>query len=480
MKQSNSSRLGRTVLFALVALALAASAGIASAEVRREGSWPASDKRVSLSLKDQPRAEAIKQLAEKAGWGVVVELPAGAPLDLQVRDQDAAKVLELLLTDGQYVAKRDGSLIAISLDHAGAASPAAAPSAAPAGPVEPATSAAPASPSATGEPVGPAPTSSAATATPPAAASAAAPTPADDTSEPEDRGEDRSVMGGETTIGRDETVHDLSVMGGSAEVLGRVTGDVSVTGGEAAVRSGARVRGDVSVLGGELTIEDGARVDGDVSVLGGELHRGPKARIGGEVSGRGGEIDGVGGKAVHSGKHGSSFATLARDTGGSLTRLALLFVFGAVLFGLATRRMEQLQTEVAARPMRSFGWGVLGSLLGLLVLVVLCVTIIGIPVAVVAVLAAVFAVYAGICGVLAAVGAALVRHKSKSPYVHLAVGCLVYLLLGWLPWIGGWVTAALVLTGIGVIVVTRAAGLVPKKRGRAEGNGPYRTTPAAA
>jgi hypothetical protein len=216
-------------------------------------------------------------------------------------------------------------------------------------------------------------------------------------------------------------------------------------------------------------------------VVGGELHRGPKARINGDVSGIG---DGAGRrsfKAAHGGSRDWSFAGLARDAGGALTRMALLFVFGAVLLGLVTRRMELLQTEAAARPMRSFAWGVLGSLIGLLVLVVLCVTIIGIPVAVVAVLASVFAVYAGICGVLAAVGAALVRHKSTSPYVHLAVGCVVYLVLGSLPWVGGFVTAALVLTGIGVVVVTRAAGLVPeKKKGQPEGGGPYRTTPAAA
>jgi hypothetical protein len=71
--------------------------------------------------------------------------------------------------------------------------------------------------------------------------------------------------------------------------------------------------------------------------------------------------------------------------------------------------------------------------------------VIGIPFAVVGILTGVFAAYAGICGVPAALGAALVRHKSVNPYVHLAVGCLVYLVLGaipWVGWVGGVVTAS--------------------------------------
>ena len=176
---------------------------------------------------------------------------------------------------------------------------------------------------------------------------------------------------------------------------------------------------------------------------------------------------------------GSGLAGLARKAGGSMTSMAVLFVFGAVLFGLATRRMELLQAEVAARPMRSFAWGVLGALIALVAAVALCVTVIGIPVAVVGILGAVFAAYAGICSVLAAVGGALVRHRSANPYVHLGVGCALYLCLSAVPYIGDLATTALAFIGIGVVVVTRGAGLVPdRKRGNA-GSGPYRSAAAA-
>src|SRR5690606_14002156 len=130
--------------------------------------------------------------------------------------------------------------------------------------------------------------------------------------------------------------------------------------------------------------------------------------------------------------------------GGAITRTALLFVFGAVLFALATRRMEALQGEVAARPMRSFALGVLGFFVAVIALVALSVTVIGIPIAIIAVLCGVFATYAGICAPLATVGRALFGHKTKNPYMHLALGCALFMLASAVPWLGGFVTVGVV------------------------------------
>jgi hypothetical protein len=160
------------------------------------------------------------------------------------------------------------------------------------------------------------------------------------------------------------------------------------------------------------------------------------------------------------------------DVGGAITRSALLFVFGAVLLALATRRMESMQGEVATRPMRSFALGVVGSIIALISFIALCVTIVGIPIALLALAALVFGAYSGICAVLTTTGGALVHHKSKSPYVHLAVGCALFLVLGNLPWIGGFVTAAVILVGVGALFATRGAGFFGRN-GR--NGGPYRT-----
>ncbi len=161
--------------------------------------------------------------------------------------------------------------------------------------------------------------------------------------------------------------------------------------------------------------------------------------------------------------------------GTMLTESSLLFVFGAVLLALATKRMDSLKVEVASRPMRSFALGVVGSLVGLVAICVLCITIIGIPLAFVGVLGAIVAVYGSITAVLTTVGQALLGHKTANPYVHLGAGCLLLFIGSSIPWVGGILIAAVVLTSIGALVATRAAGFVPP-RVRLTPTDPYRST----
>src|SRR5690242_12118317 len=88
-------------------------AGTATAEVTREGDWSKANPDVTLSVTNLPRTEALKQLAQAAKWSIVVEIPPGNPVDIHVKKQPADKVLEILLSDGHYIAKRDGDLISI-------------------------------------------------------------------------------------------------------------------------------------------------------------------------------------------------------------------------------------------------------------------------------------------------------------------------------------------------------------------------------
>ncbi len=445
------------VLLGLAALCLALVAVRASAEVRHAGTWPDHEKKVTLSVDRMPRSQAIRELAKKAGWSVVVRSLPDEPVEVAVKNQPAGKVLDLLLADGHFVATRDGDLISIAPESAAApaASATPAPSSAPAAPAASASAAAPSA------------------AAPAPSATAAAEVAASSTKPPR-RGHDRVVTGSSVRVAKGEVVHDLVVMGGSADVLGTVTGDLVVIGGSAHVHKGAHVYGDATAVGGSLTVDDGARIDGDAGVVGGNLHRKGDAKIGGKVRQNKLNIS-VGDGGSHT--HGSWLSRTARDVGGAMTRAALLFVFGAVLFALATRRMESLELEATARPMRSFALGVVGLIVATLATVALCVTIVGIPLAIIGVLLAVFAGYAGVCAVLTAVGSALVRHKSDNVYVHLAVGCAVFLVLGSLPYLGGFVTVALLFTSIGVVIATRGAGLFNPRNGKPPST-PYRTAAA--
>jgi len=151
----------------------------------------------------------------------------------------------------------------------------------------------------------------------------------------------------------------------------------------------------------------------------------------------------------------------AEDFGGSTERMFVLFVFGTVLIALAGERMEKLELEVAARPARAFALGLVSLIAISAIAIALCVTVIGIPFAAAGAFFAVFATYAGICAALRTVGAALVRHRTENRYLHLALGCALFLVAGAIPWLGPLLTLGLIAVGLGTVVATRAAGLWP-------------------
>jgi hypothetical protein len=455
----SSSRVSARALGASLLVASAAlTAGVARAEVRHDGDWD-DDKEVTLDLDRVTRGEAVKRLAQATGWSIVFDAPPGDAIDVHVKDQSAIKVLDILLEDGHaYVAKRDDSLIFIKR-----ADDAAQVTVNPVNPVIP--------------PIPPIPPIRPFFPHPPASLD-----------DPEEQGTDRVVTGGNLRIEEDEVAADVTVMGGNVDIFGKATGDVVAMGGGVRIHKGAHVFGDATAVGGTLSIEDGARVDGDVGVLGGVLRRGKDAEIRGDIK------DGHKHKHGHRNKHRdrdrdhdasdasdapdakvqsvSTLRRVAREAGNALTQTALLFVFGAVLTSLAAPRMEALKLQLATRPMRSFATGVVTLLLSAVLLVALCVTLIGIPFAFIGVLLGFMAACAGLVAALETIGGALLAHKTKNSYVHLAFGCLLFMLVGAVPFVGTFLTVALILAGIGSVAATRGAGLIPTKN-RPTGT-PYR------
>jgi hypothetical protein len=217
------------------------------------------------------------------------------------------------------------------------------------------------------------------------------------------------------------------------------------------------VMGDAQVMGGSLSVKKDGRLDGDAHIVGGSLQREEGAMVAGDVSTRIDNDEDEDERPLG--------ARLAREFGEAMTGGALLFALGAVFLALFTKRSESLKVEIVARPMRSMALGIVGILASIVVFFALCVTLVGIPVAVVGAIAAVLGVFAAMCSVLELVGRALVGHKTKNEYAHLAVGCALFVLIGAIPMVGGLVKVAVVLTAIGSLVATRAAGLIPQKKG---------------
>jgi hypothetical protein len=421
----------------------------AGATVQKEGSWPASDKNVSFEFDGKPN-DGLKKLADEAGWSLVLSSSVARTdedVHIHVEDQPADAVLDALFAQSNVIAKRTGTLITVVPAGSAAATPT---------PTE--------APAATAPAAAPAP--SAAPAPPPPPPVPAAPPV------PTVRGEDRNVLGSSVHISKGEIVHTVTVTGGSARVEGTVTGDLVVAGGSAHVEPGARVVGNVSVIGGALHLEKGARIDGDVGVVGGSIHREEGSFIGGSVVDSAHDQPGNVHVKLHDGEvttdvkaepAASKISKAAHSFGQTMTKMALLFVFGCVLLALATRRMDKLRVEAAARPMRSFALGIVGTIAALFVFVVACITVVGIPFAILALLLLILAVYGSIAAVLTTVGAAALQHKTESPYVHLLFGCAVFLVLLAIPYISGITAFVVTMVAIGSLVATRGAGLLDRR-----------------
>ena len=369
------------------------------ADVTFEGAWDLS-KNVTLDLQGVTRGEALRALAKEAGLSVVAPDLGADKLDLHIEDQPADKVLGVLLSDGAWVAKREGTLVTIK----------------------------------------PAPTLNPADQPP-----ESRPKPKKD--------RDVEVLGDRMRIGKDEVVHNVTVLGGSVIIEGRITGDLAVLGGSAEVLETGLVEGNVSVTGGRIALSSGAQIEGDLTVLGGGVDGLDQARVDGSV-----KLD------PSEGQNQANFATRAgHRISESLRNGAMLFIIGAIFVALFGERAELVRSSIAAKPMRSIALGIVGLLGACLALGLVAVTVIGIPVAVIGAVFGIFLLLSATTSALTVIGASLYGHKSSNVYVQLAVGTSAFILVGLIPKLGGLAQVACVFAGIGGLVSTRCMGLIPKR-----------------
>lgn len=433
--------------------------GEASAKMRSEGKWPESEKPVTVRLQGT-RAEAVKKLAEAAGWSLLLETRTveGDAIDLVVKDEEPRDVLEAILAKGDYVVTRKGRLVTIDRASASAPSP-ERPEAAAVPPVPPVPAVPPVPP------------------VPPPPMTRDASDEANVAMEAKDgkdvdagkmaRGKDREAFGSSVRINANEVVHDLSVTGGNAEVYGTVTGDISVLGGNVTLHPSAVVKGDVAVRGGNLEIQRGARVEGDLDSAFGNIDRHPESIVLGDISERhgGDEMD------IHDeveqklGHRKSSFWTRAVDhVRESLVNAALLFVLGVLMIALAPKKLDSLKTEIVAHPVRTMALGLVGVPLSIVVIVVLCVSLVGIPLALCGTVLLTLALLCSPAIALATAGELIDHRHRKNAFVQLATACVAFFFIHMIPVVGPIVTVLLLLAGFGSFVATRGLGLFDRIR----------------
>lgn len=169
-----------------------------------EGDWPTSDARITLEGKDMPIGEAVKAIADKAGWSLVMpDANEHERMDVSLKEIPVVEALEGVLAAQRLRAVRAGNLVTVIHKS---------------------------------EPDRPA--------------------------ERRGRRQDRMKVGGGVVVEEGETVGDAVAVGGSVEVRGKVHDAVAV-GGDVHVSKSGEVRGDAVTVGGRLNVEPGGTVAGD-------------------------------------------------------------------------------------------------------------------------------------------------------------------------------------------------------------------------
>ncbi len=393
-----------TLLLALWLLPLAAAA-----EVRFVGAWP--EEPVTLDLRGSTRTDAVRALAEKSGWSLVARDLGTEPVEVDVHDVPAQRVLETLLSGADFEVTRDGSLITIL-------------------PLTP-----------------PAPSASSAQLSAAALASTTPgplPLPARKPRAPEVQNDDLLVTDF-VRIGPNDVVTDVIVWRGRLEVAGQVTGDIGAFGSDVVLLPGARVSGDAVSFGGSLHIQNGAEVGGDTAPVFAAFERGDQVRVRCSTC------------PAEPNDPPQSFVDLLFER---LTGACLFWLFGALLLAVSPYRTECVRAELTRRPLRCLGFGLLGLVGLVLVLATLAITLIGIPLALLVALTAVVSAYVGLCIVIWSVGRLLVGQRSTNPYLQLALGCAVFFVTQWIPGVDGIAIVLGLLGAIGALVLTRGGGIL--------------------
>lgn len=258
---------------------------------------------------------------------------------------------------------------------------------------------------------------------------------------------------------------NVDAVAGSVRIDGRVGGDVSATGGSVIVDRNAAVGGSVDAAAGNVVL--GGVIDGDVRVAGGSVVLMPSAAIRGDVEyavGEDGMFDNRG--AVIEGsitRNEGVSPDVVRWTGPPGSALAAFgfianLILGALLLVVAPDFSAAVAERIARGPVRVGAVGLLALIAVPIALFLLVITIVGIPLALAGL--GLFAILLWIASVYGrfAVGLWLIGIVGfDDRWIGLVVGLLAIGLLGRAPWVGGLISAVVLVLGLGALAALAAA-----------------------
>ena len=384
--------------------------------------------RISLSERGTV-AELLRAIAREGGLNLAVQGTLDAPAELHLKDVTAEEALRTLAKGWDLELDQQGSIWTVRARGGQAAAAAATPAPA----VDPTDAAA----------------------------------PADGTAGPA-----RVTFGRSLHVTADESVEKVVVYGGSARIDGRVTGNVTVFGGELELMPTARVGGNVDTFGGSVLRHRGARIDGQVRTIGSMRMVEPD-----ESPAPSAMQSAPGASVVTPTPPAAATAASSEDAGEDsddrredareedtrtraadfLSWFATLFVVGFVASMMAPERMKVVQKQIRRAPGVSAAVGLAATVALVPLTVLLLVTIVGIPIALLVLWPVAFlSVGVGFAAVALELGARIpVFRGRKSQALVLALGLVILLVVAQVPVLGPLVIVASSFCGFGAVLRTR-------------------------
>lgn len=248
------------------------------------------------------------------------------------------------------------------------------------------------------------------------------------------------------------------LLGGDAEIDGRVTGDVVVLGRSARILG--TVTGDVVVVGPRAELGDRARIGGDFVTIGTAVIRSPDAVVEGETV------------ALHGLRLLASILSL-----GSLLALAALWIqlisvlgwlFLAALAGFfLSRQLSESGARIGGRPVASFVAGVLFWPAVVLLFAAFVISIVGLPLTPVLGLAVASACVWGYLAAGQWIGEKIVRSAGgaiEARWVPCFAGVGFLQVLRWTPVVGKSLALAALVAGVGSTLLALGTKLAARPR----------------
>ncbi|MGG1516364.1 hypothetical protein ABE504_13175 [Paenibacillus oryzisoli] len=225
----------------------------------------------------------------------------------------------------------------------------------------------------------------------------------------------------------DQTVDDVYVVGGDAEIQGHVTGVVVV-------------------INGDLRVESTAQVDGLIVVVGGKVNQAPGAALGDDVYAF--SLDGQTQNSLLIGG-GLAVGLWVVQLGATL----LLVLIPLLISLIAKKKTESYTARFSTIPWsRLLYMGFLSSVALTAISALLLVTIIGIPVLIVLIVLLAITVFAGLTIVSHRIGEQLRAAAHKPDWLKVMMGAMLIAAFANVPFIGWIVLLLVILISFGVCV----------------------------